>query len=79
MLHHDSDSYWLSRQQDMLPANRFDGLVNSISVSDRSETRRLIAHTLLTVARVGHFVGAAVVGSGKVIAKTFSVRLAGTP
>ncbi len=74
MLHHDSDTYWLSRQQDMLPANRFDGLVNSISVTDRSEGRRLIAQTTHATARVGAFIGAAFVDASKTIAKTFSVR-----
>ncbi len=74
MLHHDSDTYWLSRQQDMLPANRFDGLVNSISVTDRSEGRRLIAQTTHATARVGVFIGAAFVDASKKIAKTFSVR-----
>ena len=79
MLHHDSDTYWLSRQQDMLPSNRFDGLVNSISVTDRSEGRRMIAQTTYATARVGAFIGAAVAGAGKKIAKTFSVRRPITP
>ena len=74
MLHHDSDTYWLSRQQDMIPSNRFDGLVNSISVTDRSEGRRLIAQTTHATARVGAFIGAAFVDASKKIAKTFSVR-----
>ena len=76
MLHHDSDTYWLSRQQDMLPTNRFDGLVNSISVTDRSEGQRLIAQTTHATARVGAYIGTAV---GKMIAKTFSVRRPSTP
>ena len=74
MLHHDSDTYWLSRQQDMLLTNRFDGLVNSISVTDRSEGRRLIAQTSHAAARFGTFIGAAFVGAGKKIADSFSVR-----
>ncbi len=74
MLHHDSDSYWLSRQRDMLPTNHFDGLVNSISVTDRSEARRLVAQTSHATARVGAFIGAAFVNASKTIAKTFSVR-----
>ncbi len=79
MLHHDSDTYWLSRQQDMLPTNRFDGLVNSISVTDRSEGRRLIAQTTHATARVGAFIGGAFVDASKTIAKTFSVRHPSTP
>ena len=79
MLHHDSDSYWLSRQRDMLPTNHFDGLVNSISVTDRSEGQRLFAHTTHATARVGAFIGAVVAGAGQKIAKTFSVRRPSTP
>ena len=79
MLHHDSDTYWLSRQLDMLPANRFDGLVNSISVTDRSEGQRLIAQTSNATMRFGAFIGAAVADAGKKIAKTFSVRRPSTP
>ena len=79
MLHHDSDTYWLSRQQDMLLSSRFDGLVNSISVTDRSEGRRLIAQTGHVAARVGAFIGAAFTDAGKKIAKTFSVRRPSTP
>ena len=79
MLHHNSDTYWLSRQQDMLPANRFDGLVNSISVTDRSEGRRLIAQTTNATARVGAIIGAAFSGAGRNIAKTFSVRRPSIP
>ena len=70
MLHHDSDTYWLSRQQDMLPTNRFDGLVNSISVTDRSEGRRMIAQAAHAASRVGAIIGAAFAGTGKM----FSVR-----
>ncbi len=79
MLHHDSDAYWLSRQQDMLPTNRFDGLVGSISVTDRSEGRRLIAQTIYAGARAGAIIGAAFSGAGKKIAETFSVRHPSTP
>lgn len=75
----DTDAYWLSRQQDMLPSNRVDGLVNSISVTDRSEGRRLIAQTTHAAARVGAIIGAAFAGGGKKIAETFSVRRPSTP
>ena len=51
MLHHGSDAYWLSRQQDMLPSNRVNGLVNATSVTDRSEGQRLIARTVRAGAR----------------------------
>ncbi len=79
MLGQENVTYWLSRQQDMLPANRFDGLVNSISVTDRSEGRRLIAQTTRATVRAGAFIGAAVAGAGKMIVKTFSVRRPSTP
>ena len=79
MLHHDTDTYWLSRQQDMLPSTRFDGLVNSISVTDRSEGRRLIAQISHAAARVGATMGSAFVGVGNKIAKTFSMRRPSTP
>ncbi len=65
MLHHDSDTYWLSRQQDMLPSNRFGGLVNSISVTDRSEGRRMIAQAAQAATRAGAIIGAAVASAGK--------------
>ncbi len=73
MLHHDTDTYWLSRRQDMLPSNRFDGLVDSISVTDRSEGRRLIAQINHAAARVGATIRPALVGVGNKIAKTFSM------
>ena len=84
MLHQENVTYWLSRQQDMLPTNRFDGLVNSISVTDRSEGQRLIAQTTHATARVGAFIGAVFTDAvftdaGKKIAKTFSVRRPSTP
>ncbi len=74
-----TDAYWLSRQQDMLPSNRFDGLVNSISVTDRSEGRRLIAQTTHTAGRLGATIRAAFAGAGKKIAETFSVRRPSNP
>ena len=70
MLHHDSDTYWLSRQQDMLPSNRFDGLVNSMSVTDRSEGRRMITQAAHAAARVGAIIRTAFANTGK----KFSVR-----
>ena len=79
MLHQENVTYWLSRQQDMLPTNRFDGLVNSISVTDRSEGQRLIAQTGHATARVGAFIGAAFTDASRKIAKTFSVRRPSTP
>ena len=79
MLHQENVQYWLSRQQDMLPANRFDGLVNSISVTDRSEGRRLIAQTTHATARVGAIIGSAFVDAGIMIAKTFSMRRPSIP
>ena len=75
----DTDAYWLSRQQDMLPSNRSDGLVKSISVTDRSEGRRLIAQINHATARIGAIIGSAFVGAGHEIAKTFSVRRPSTP
>ncbi len=74
-----TDAYWLSRQQDMLPSNRFDRLVNSISVTDRTEGRRLIAQINHATARVGATIGPALVGVGNKIAKTFSMRRPSTP
>ena len=74
MLGQENVTYWLSRQQDMLPSNHYDRLVNSISVTDRSEARRLIAQTSHATARFGKFVGSAFAVAGKKIAHTFSVR-----
>ena len=79
MLHHASDTYWRSRQQDMLPSDRYDRLVNSISATDRSEGRRLIAQTGHATKRVGVFIGAAFADVGRKIAKTFSVPRPSTP
>ena len=79
MLHQENVTYWLSRQQDMLPSDRYDRLVNSISVTDRSEGRRLIAQTGHGTERVGAIIGAAFADAGKKIAKTFSVRRPSTP
>ena len=73
MLHHGSDTYWLSRQRDMLPSNRIDGLGNSISVTDRSEGQRLVAQTIHAAARVGAIIAAAFTGAGKKTAETFFV------
>lgn len=74
-----TDAYWLSRQQDMHPSNRFDGLVNSISVADRSEGRRLIAQTTHAAAQVGATIHAAFAVAGTKIAETFSVWRRSTP
>jgi hypothetical protein len=79
MLHHDSDTYWISRQQDMLPTNRLHGLVNSINVTDRSEGRRLIAQTANATARVGTIIGAVFASAGMKIAKIFSASRPSIP
>ena len=79
MLHHGSDAYWLSRQQDMLPSNRVNGLVNATSVTDRSEGQRLIARTVRAGARAGAIIGAASVGAGRKLAEIFSVRRTSVP
>ncbi len=75
----DSDAYWLSRQQDMMPSNRNDELVYSISVTDRSEGRRLIAQFNHATARVGAIIGSAFIDASNKIAKTFSMRRPSTP
>ncbi len=75
----DIVAYSLSRQQDLLPSNRIDGLVNSISVTDQSEGRRLIAQTTHAAAQVAAIVRAGFAGAGKRVAETFSVHRPSTP
>ena len=75
----DIVAYSLSRQQDLLPSNRIDGLVNSISVTDRSEGRRLIAQTTHAAAHVAAIVRARFASAGKRVAETFSVHRPSTP
>lgn len=69
----------LSRQQEMLPSNRIDGLVNSIGVTDRSEGRNLIAQTTHAAAHVVAIIRAEFAENAKKIAETFSVRRPSAP
>lgn len=69
----------LSRQQEMLPSNRIDGLVNSIGVTDRSEGRNLIAQTTHAAAHVVAIIRAEFAENAKKIAEKFSVRRPSAP
>lgn len=70
----DIVTHCLSRQQEMLPSDRIDGLVNSIGVTDRSEGRNLIAQTTHAAAHVVAVIRAEFAEAAKKIAETFSVR-----
>ena len=75
----DIVAYALSRQQDLLPSNRIDGLVNSISVTDQSEGRRLIAQITHAAVHISAIVRAAFSSAGKRVAESFSVHRPSTP
>ena len=78
-MNQENVTYWLSRQQDMLPCNRGDALINSIGVTDRSEGRRLIGQINHATARVGAIIGSSFADAGNTIAKTCFPRRPSTP
>ncbi len=51
-----SDQYWIDRQRDLERPDRMHGLVNSMSVTDRSELARLVSCTAAGAMRAGKFV-----------------------
>ncbi len=59
-LHSFSDQYWVDRQRDMMNSGRTHGLVDSISVVDRSEPFPALTNLASGIARVG-------VGLGKLV------------
>ena len=71
---HDIVAYSLSRQQDLLPTNPNEGLVNSIGITDRSEGRRLFAQTIHAVTQAVAIVRAAYASVGKRVVEIFSVN-----
>ena len=75
----DTITYCLNREQEMLASNRIDRLVNSITVTDRSEGRSLIAQTTHAAAQVVAIIRAEFAGTAKNIAKIFSVRRPSAP
>ncbi len=60
-LHSYSDQYWIDRQRDMIKTDRIHGLVNSTSVTDRSEITVLATCCSVGLARFGRMVQSAVV------------------
>ncbi len=59
-MHSHSDQYWVDRQRDMMNSDRTNGLVNSMSVVDRSET-------FLALTNMASGVASASVGLGKLV------------
>ena len=60
-LHSQSDHYWIDRQRDMIKTDRIHGLVNSTSVTDRSEITAFATRCSVGLARFGRIIQSAVV------------------
>ena len=63
----DTDAYFLSRLRDMERPDRMSQLVNTMSVTDRSETSRLGFALVHGVARIGRAIGAIADGAGRTV------------
>ncbi len=48
-----SDQYWVDRQRDLMKPDRAHDLVNSMSVTDRSELARLATRISVGITRAG--------------------------
>jgi hypothetical protein len=68
----DAVAYGLSRQRELLPSNRIDKLVNSVSVSDGSAERSLTSQCAATAADIVANVVTALVRAGKRIGASLS-------
>ena len=75
----DTDAYFLSRQRDMERPDRMSQLVNSMSVTDRSETSRVGSDLVHGVVWIGAAIGALAGGAGRIVGEAFSAPPTSTP